>query len=79
MMNLEKARPTTARCFAAMTGADQGGLALFRWDGRVVGLAGFLDAGIALHNCGRYGLWAAISLHFGRATLFTPLTLVKSF
>jgi len=62
-----------------MTGADQGGLAGFGWDGRAVGLAGFLDAGIALPNLGRYRKRAAIRPHFGRATLFTPLTMVKPF
>jgi len=78
-MYLEKARPSTARRFATMAGADQGGLALFGWNGRLVGPAGFLDAGIALHNLSRYGQWAAIRPHFGRATLFTPLTMVKPF
>jgi len=54
-----------------MAGADQGGLAGFGWNGRVVGTAGFLYAGIALHNLGRYGQRAAIRPHFGRAALFT--------
>ena len=71
MMNLEKARPTAARRLATMAGADQGDLALFGWDGRVVGTAGFLYAGIALHNLGRYGHRAASRPHFSRAANFT--------
>jgi len=54
-----------------MTGADQGGLALFGWDGRAIWPARFLDTGIALYNLGRHGQRAAIRPHFGRATFFT--------
>jgi len=48
----QEACSSAAWCFAAVVGADHGSLASFRWNSRAVGLAGFLDDGIALHDFG---------------------------